>query len=85
MTLQVFLDVETKGLGPLQRGRVIEIGWVEAQDYRLAGRTFFNRYCNPERSVSAKAPAVHGLESLFLRAAFVHDDHSRITGLRSRR
>ncbi|WP_367265341.1 exonuclease domain-containing protein [Polaromonas sp.] len=53
MTLQVFPDVETTGLSPHEGDRVIEIGCIEAQDFRPTGRAF-HRYCNPERAVSAK-------------------------------
>ena len=66
MTQQIFLDVETTGLSPQQGDRIVEIGCIEAHDNQPTGQ-IFHRYCNPERSVSPTALAVHGLSDAYLQ------------------
>ena len=66
MTRQIFLDVETTGLSPQHGDRIVEIGCIEAHNNKPTGQ-LFHRYCNPERSVSPTAFAIHGLSCAFLQ------------------
>jgi DNA polymerase-3 subunit epsilon len=62
---QVVLDTETTGLDWKNGDRVIEIGCVELRNRVLTGKRY-HVYINPERTVSAEARAVHGIDDEFL-------------------
>lgn len=54
----VVVDVETTGLSPRYGDRVVEIGVLRIE----AGReTVFQSYVNPQRPISPRAAAVHGI------------------------
>lgn len=69
---EIVLDTETTGLDPIDGHRIIEIGCVELLDHLPTGLTF-QRYLNPERSVS-DSERVHGIADTFLqdKPLFVH-------------
>ena len=62
---EIVLDTETTGLSAIGGDRIIEIACVELFNHIPTGRNF-QRYLNPERSVSADAFAIHGLSEVFL-------------------
>ncbi|MDR2209773.1 MAG: DNA polymerase III subunit epsilon [Azoarcus sp.] len=62
---QIVLDTETTGLDWKNGDRVIEIGCVELRNRVQTGKRY-HVYINPERTVSAEAQAVHGLDNEFL-------------------
>ena len=62
---EIVLDTETTGLDPADGHRIIEIGCVELIDQLPTGREF-QRYLNPERSVS-DSERVHGVTDAFLQ------------------
>jgi DNA polymerase-3 subunit epsilon len=62
---EIVLDTETTGLSAVGGDRIIEIACVELFNHIPTGRNF-QRYLNPERSVSADAFAIHGLSDVFL-------------------
>ena len=62
---EIVLDTETTGLNAIGGDRIIEIACVELFNHIPTGRNF-QRYLNPERSVSADAFAIHGLSDVFL-------------------
>jgi len=62
---QIFLDIETTGLSPLQGHRIVEIACVEWVDGVPSGRVF-HHYVNPQRKVPDEAVAIHGLTDEFL-------------------
>jgi DNA polymerase-3 subunit epsilon len=62
---QIVLDTETTGLDWKNGDRVIEIGCVELRNRVLTGKRF-HVYINPERTISAEAQAVHGINDEFL-------------------
>lgn len=60
------LDTETTGLDPAQGDRVIELGIVEVDDFKLTGREF-HVFLNPEgRVIHKEAEAIHGISNGFL-------------------
>jgi len=62
---EIVLDTETTGLSASNGDRIIEIACIELMNHIPTGRQF-QRYLNPERSVSADAFAIHGLSDGFL-------------------
>ena len=62
---EIVLDTETTGLDPIDGHRIIEIGCVELYDQLPTGAEF-QRYLNPERSVS-DSEHVHGIADAFLQ------------------
>jgi DNA polymerase-3 subunit epsilon len=62
---QIILDTETTGLDWKNGDRIIEIGCVELRNRALTGERY-HAYINPERTISAEARAVHGIDDEFL-------------------
>ncbi len=62
---QIVLDTETTGLDWKNGDRVIEIGCIELLNRAFTGKRY-HVYINPERSISAEARAVHGIDNEFL-------------------
>jgi DNA polymerase-3 subunit epsilon len=62
---QIVLDTETTGLDWKNGDRIIEIGCIELRNRVLTGRRY-HVYINPERTISAEARAVHGIDNEFL-------------------
>jgi DNA polymerase-3 subunit epsilon len=62
---QIVLDTETTGLDWKNGDRVIEIGCIELLNRAFTGRRY-HVYINPERTISAEAQAVHGIDNDFL-------------------
>lgn len=62
---EIVLDTETTGLSITEGHRIVDIGCVELYNSVPTGVTF-QRYINPERSMSQGAYEVHGLSDEFL-------------------
>jgi DNA polymerase-3 subunit epsilon len=62
-----FVDVETTGLDVDQGDRVCEVALLRIQDTREVAR--FSSLVQPQRAISARAAAVHGITDDMLRTA----------------
>ena len=62
---QIFLDLETTGLDPVEH-RVVEVAAYSYIDRRQEDDGF-HRYCDPQRDVEEDAFRIHGLARDFLR------------------
>lgn len=62
---KVAVSIQTTGLDPAQRDRVIELAAVEIANRQLTGRSI-HTYLNPNRSIDPGATAIHGLTTEFL-------------------
>jgi len=62
---EIVLDTETTGLSAVNGDRLIEVACLELFNHLPTGK-HFQRYVNPERSVSPDAFAIHGLGDAFL-------------------
>lgn len=72
---EIAFDTETTGLEALNGDRIIELGCVEMIDGVQTGRVF-QRYINPERSVSEKTIEITGITDDILvdKPVFSHPD-----------
>lgn len=62
---EIVLDTETTGLDPFSGDKIVEIGCVELINHVPTGVTY-QKYLNPQRSMSEEVIAVHGLTEEFL-------------------
>ena len=63
--LEIILDTETTGLSTTAKHRIVEIGCVELNN-QIPTNKIFQKYINPQRSVSEEAYKVHGYSDEFL-------------------
>ena len=63
--LEIILDTETTGLSTTAKHRIVEIGCVELNN-QIPTNKIFQKYINPQRSVSEEAYKIHGYSDEFL-------------------